>query len=447
MADDQKPKTMDINDLVRELSKSSTSSTTLPVPTTEKPSFPTTKPMTPPMAGSPVSPAPKPPVPPVTPAPPPVPKPIMPQPKFNAPPASFNQPKPVPAPSPVAPLPTTPEIKEYQSSIRTMNEDISKLKQGQQPAGVPVPRKVEQVIPTPPVISPPAKSTMPGQQFKVPSVNLGETKKTAPLAPTNIPKPPSAPKTEPKTQIYVPQEGQKGGNRNMLFMGIGAVAIAAGFAYWFFVLRSPAPEVVIETPTLTPTPTATPIQNLNSIFSGLAEVSTDTVYKDHQPADLKGEFIKIKDAQNLNTSDLILNWLVPPQSVKDNLSNEALSLLFVQGELFDTAGQIKASELERRLVLIIEAKDASLLAQAVMGWEATIADGTASLWGIDKSKQKSAAFLDNAYRGSSIRYKNFPYSDRTIDYSIILASNGKTYFVIANSREAMYATMDKLKGF
>ncbi len=44
MADDQNPKTMDINDLVRELSKSSTSpATPSPAPQAPRPPFPTPK--------------------------------------------------------------------------------------------------------------------------------------------------------------------------------------------------------------------------------------------------------------------------------------------------------------------------------------------------------------------------------------------------------------------
>src|SRR3989344_2568833 len=274
MADDQKPKTMDINDLVRELSKSSTSPTTPspippPIPQPPKSFSPTPKPpILQPLTGSPTAPSiPKPPE--------------MPKPKFNVPPQPFNQlvplsgrqvnpspagqVKPAPVPAPTVP-PSPPGVKEYQSSIRTMNEDMSRLKQGQKPTGIDIPRKVEQVTPIPQPTPP--KPAIPVPQFKVPSVNLGETKKTAPLAQSrNIPTIPSTPKAESKTQIYVPQEGQPGDNRNILFIGIGAVVLVAGFAYWFFVLRSPAPEIVTESPT--PTPTVTPVQNLSSIFSGL----------------------------------------------------------------------------------------------------------------------------------------------------------------------------------
>lgn len=462
MADDQKPKTMDINDLVRELSKSSTNPeapTPPSVPSSQPPKPPVIPPkpqMSPPMASSgPSNPAPKPFIP-ATPPKPPMPRPLeTPRPQFSVSPQPITQPKPAPTPPTTPPSATTPGIKEYKSSIRTMGEDISKIKQGQQPAGVPVPRKVEQAVPQAPQSVAP-KPAMPSQQFKVPSVNLGETQKTGPIAQSkdfSRPKSPpgpsvqGAPKTESGAKIYVPEGGPKAENRNMLFLGIGAVALVAGFSYWFFVLWSPTPDNVIETPT--PTPTATPVQDLSSIFSGLAEVGTEIAYEDHQSTDQKGEFIKLKDTQNKNTLglSLMLDWLVPPQNVKDNLGNESLALLFVQSEFFDTKGQIKISDLERRFALVVEVKDAFLLSQAVNEWEATIANEISSLWNINKSKQGSITFLDNTYRGASIRYKNFPYSDRSIDYAIVTALNGKSYLVVTGSREAMYATIDKLKGF
>ena len=56
-------------------------------------------------------------------------------------------------------------------------------------------------------------------------------------------------------------------------------------------------------------------------------------------------------------------------------------------------------------------------------------------------------FLDTNYNGVSIRYKNFPYADKSVDYAIVTALNGKNYLVITGSREAMYGSIDKLKGF
>jgi len=59
---------------------------------------------------------------------------------------------------------------------------------------------------------------------------------------------------------------------------------------------------------------------------------------------------------------------------------------------------------------------------------------------IDKTKN-TGQFRDNSYQGVAIRFKNFPNPDRSIDYAV-MSSNGKTYLVLAGSREAMFAAID-----
>ena len=321
--------------------------------------------------------------------------------------------------------------------------------------GVDVPRKVEQIVPIPQAMSP--KPAMPSQQFKVPSVNLGEAQKTGPLAQSKyFSKPPTAPKLEPKPQIYVPEGGQKGGNRNTLFIIIGVVAILAGFAYWFFVLRSPAPEVVQGTPT--PFPTATPIQDLNSIFSG---INTENVSVKDPSTDLntiiKTLAINGGEFKNLNiTSESkgqfvlgLLDFLSKPaQQLVDNMGADYKVLLYGQKEVFDTKGQLKTdSVVEKRLVFVNEVKDAVAAFQIGKNWEASMNEDLKSVFKFDPKKQQSKDFGDNSYRGVNIRYKNFKYADKSIDYAIVPALNSKSYLVISGSREAIYSAIDKLKGF
>src|SRR3989344_86678 len=444
MADDQNVKTMDINDLVRELSKGSTSPATPPVSTerqvpvpqaANRPPFSAPKPSAPPQMSSslPVSPSavsipkssvPTTPIQPLT----------TPRPEFNATPPPLSQ-LPIQSkqslgtesrildssakpdglgrigtkPVVVPPMPSTtptPGVKEYQSSIRTMSEDISKIKQGQKPVGVDIPRKVEQVVPTPQPIVP--KPVVPGPQFKVPNVNLGEAQKTGPLAqsknfsipsksvPSSVP---VVPKVEPKSQIYVPQEGPKGGNRNMLFMGIGALVLVAGFSYWFFVLRLPAPEVVVETPT--PSPTATPVQNLNTIFADLREI---------EPLEkINGGELR-KDSQVLSTPGLnnkLLDSIYGtkyPVEMNSVLGNDALFIWYGQKEIFDDKGQIKIGiEPERQLVVISEIVNITLAPQVLSSWEVSMSEDLRFFFITDqtpgyKGGNVAVDFMDNFYR-------------------------------------------------
>jgi len=77
-------------------------------------------------------------------------------------------------------------------------------------------------------------------------------------------------------------------------------------------------------------------------------------------------------------------------------------------------------------------------------WEFTIENDLAGYLLIaDTSKEASVNFLDNAYREVSIRYKNFPFADMTIDYAVI-SIDGNSYLVISGSRESMYSAIDVL---
>lgn len=457
MADDQKPKTMDINDLVRELSKSSTSpGTSSPAPQAMRPSFPTPQP---PMAGSAPAPfMPKPPVP-ATPTPlsvtPPQPKPLeMPKPQFNTPPI---QPKPVPppvgGPSSVTPLPT-PGVKEYQSSIRTMGEDISRLKQGQKPTGIDVPRKVEQVIPVPQPTLP--KPAMPSPQFKIPSVNLGEAQKTGPLAQskdfTRPVAPPSGPiksKAEPKTQIYVPQEGQKGGNRNLLFVGVGVVAILAGFSYWFFVLRSPAPEVVIESPTPTPTailtPTPSPLDKL-----GIAEnvpVSSTGAFLPALTAEINSRRpaigqIKLFDIVNENQQKYTFKEFLTKLAIDTSTLNDTMGILdtkeWVLG-YFGYYGQPGTGQNpSSRLFIVLTQKDSISAASLMNTWEPRIIKDLTSLFSLSSPSSK-LTFTSDIYSNINFRFVRIPDKDLGVAYAVF-----QNYLIIGSSRDSFRVILDAL---
>ena len=452
MADDQNTKTMDINDLVRELSKSSTSPaapTPTPVPQTQapRPSFSAPKPpMSPPMAGSPSVPStPKPFVPTPAPSPvtPPLPKPPeMPRPQFNVLPPPLSQSKPVP--SFTAP-PSTPGVKEYQSSIRTMNEDISKIKQGQKPMGIDVPRKVEQAVPTPQPMAP--KPAMPSQQFKVPSVNLGEAQKTGPLAQSkDVLKPPITPKAEPKPQIYIPEGGQKGGNRSMLFVGIGILALVAGFAYWFFVLRSPAPEVVIETPTPTPTQVPTPIplplEKLGiaekvSIPSTSVFLSSSTTEMNAKQPTVVGQ-IKLLDIVDENQQKYSFKEFLTKLLIDTSTLNDS-ELLDTREWVLGLYGQLgSAQSVSVRPFFVLVQKDGTLTTNLMNTWESRIINDLTKFFNLGKVSSK-LSFTPDVYSGINFRFVRIPDKDLGVAYAIF-----QNYLVLGSSRDSFRAVIDAL---
>ncbi|MEX2090530.1 MAG: hypothetical protein WD989_00120 [Candidatus Paceibacterota bacterium] len=473
MADDNSPKISSIDELVNELTKKNSN--------TPPPNLPTGQAGLPTGGQSkPVQMSPKPPV---------VPPPILEiqKPRFTPPPIAFSlAPKPAPAPAPSMPprpqtapspapapakpptppgqpgsrtsgsgpaasgsrpevsLPGQQPIKEYQSSIRTMKEDITTLKQGQRPFGVDTSRKVEAPAPAAPAAPKPAPAG-PGQQFKMPSVGLGQAEKTGQLPQERGPKP----------QIYVPPASPSAvsaGSNSRLFMLIAGAAVLFGILYWFLILKQPAMEIVEESPT--PVPTQTPSVGLSDIFPILE--ANLTVNPNNQIESLKegvngmtvdgGIFRRI----SVKKEGLTLTWkdfFSVPQQVLDALSVESLMLAYGQRELFNQGGQINpAAPSEERLVVIAEIRDLSFANQGMSGWEPTMAADLREIFTLNPAKQSSQEFMNNTYQGVAIRYKNFPNPDRSIDHGIVNATNGRSYIVITNSRESMFAAIDVLKG-
>lgn len=459
MADDQKPKTMDINDLVRELSKSPTTpATPSPVPQPPRPSFPTPKP--PPPAGGPVppmtsfSPAPAVPKPPTPSAPATVPKPEIPRPQFTPSPLP-SQPKPAVPPVP----PSAPSVKEYQSSIRTMNEDISKLKQGQQPAGVNIPRKVEQVIPVPqpqPAIpkppSVPSSGGGPAPQFKAPNVSFGAPSKPAPMA---VPKPITpplvsrpvmpVPKVEPKPQIYVPPEKQLPDNRNILFITIGAVVVVAGLAYWFFVLRIPTPEIVVETPTpvpsQTPTPAPLPFEKLG--VSDKVTIPSTSVFASALVTELNArqplagqirlyELID-ENQQKYSFKDFLAKLLIDTLALNDS------GLLDTKEWVLGSYGQIAATGGSAgRLFIVLTQNDPNLATNIMTAWEPKLISDMTGLFGLTKTKAK-LSFASDVYSNVNFRFVRIPDKDLGVAYAIF-----QNYLVFGSSRDSFRAVIDSL---
>jgi len=451
MADDQGSKTSSIDELVKELTKK----TPPPVPFSPSglPKF--QGPTPPPVFSKPTSPSigdgfgPK----------TPVPQSDIPKPRFSPP----------QSPSPQTSSPQS--SKDYQSSIRTMQDDMASLKQGQKPAGIDVPRKIQQPVPSPAPLAPKPLISEQPHQFKMPSASMGQAQKTGPLPQSKEEKlrsiPPAPPIRQEKTQIYAPPSsptGEMSGVRNRLFMLIAGAVVLAGVFYWFLVLKMPVNDLE-ETPT--PTPTATPIVDLNSIFSGslITEVtlgpgsSVDT-FNQEISADLavEGEFRRLHTKRESTTEsilptaltllDVLNNFGVSyPEGFGTGIAISGLdSAVFSYGqkEIFNKDGSLNLdSPLSRRLILIAEIQDVSSFSQVMRTWEPDLLAEFEDIFGF---KRSAGDFLDTTYRGTSIRYNNFPYPDLSIDYSFV-GINGKIYFVISNSRESMFSTIDKLLGF
>lgn len=476
MADDQGNKTTSIDNLINELTKQKSSQSSTFVTNQTSGVIPPAGPA--PSSTKPVSlseiqsqtATPKPVIPaagqagPVMPAPSPVPKPVASQPFV---------PKPVPQSAPsvppasAAPITSSPPspVKEYQSSIRTMSDDLSSLKTGQKPSGINIPRTVEppkQVAPTPVLPKPPVSSPA-----LVPQVKLGETQKTGPMAqqkglPAGQAGPvmPPAPKKEETSQIIIPEGGKKMIGGNFLYIGIASIMVLGGAAYWYFVIKAPsAPETII---TPVPSATPTPVATLEQLLSDASPVNIELSASENPLSDfnktIKTQIVSggVLDSLNVKIgaeetkpafSDIMDKFLISyPAQLKTNLGEESAVLLYGQKEVFTAKGFPDTSAINvKRLIFVTEINDFVLAASISKEWELTMTDGFKEIFELDSKKAASKIFLDSAYRETDIRYINFAYPDNTIDYAIVAASNGKFYLVISGSREAMYEIVDKLK--
>jgi hypothetical protein len=347
-----------------------------------------------------------------------------------------------------------------------MASDITSMKSGQQPSGVSMPRKIDDK----PTQSPPiqTKAAVPGAtQQNVPwaKIEMGQLEKGAQI---NNPAPkPIVGQTQNKPisppPIIIPEQ-KAGINRNILFAGIAGIAVIASVGYWFFVLRSPD-QIVIVTPTPTPiaSTTPTPTPTLKSILVGdplLVSVASSGNPQSVLLDAIKSSTIVARKVQAveaeigigttsvvLKSDELLSRLAVAYPSIMKPVFGEQDSHIYSYGqtESFNTKGVLTPNALPSyRLVIVSEVKDSAVTLASLRAWETTMANDLNSLFELNYKKGTTVIFSDNIYKGSPIRYVNFPWPDRSIDYAVVRASNGKQYLVITNSRESIYSTLDKL---
>jgi hypothetical protein len=343
-----------------------------------------------------------------------------------------------------------------------MNEDIAKIKTGQQPLGVNTQKTMQPAAPVAPTPSPAPKPQVP--QASGVQTSLGQSQRAGGMDAARTPNvtPPPTPATPAVPQVTVPPTSS--GSRSRLYTLIILGALLVGSLYWF--LSRDTQEVAVATPTPTatarPTASATPMPKTLAVLLGGAsesialtasgDPSTDFWAKINALTLLGGEFRRLsvttpaKGAIELTPLELMDRFIISyPAELKNLLAGETAIAAYGQRESFDAKGVlVPAAPIKKRLVLISEVKDPIALGPVMKTWESGITNALASLLKYTKTKPATQNFLDNLYQAQAVRYKNFPWADSTIDYSMVKASNGKTYLMITSSREATFATIDKL---
>lgn len=284
---------------------------------------------------------------------------------------------------------------------------------------------------------------------------VAPAKPAAPTAPTVPPKAPATGST-----ITIPEPSGRSGIGKKLLYGILALALL-GALYWLASLFLTGNQGTEESPSPSPTISATlaPSRTLLSYFrtTGTAVELKDTVtaradfqnsLSTQQPTAQQALRIPVTGAAAQTFSDFLSNAgmaQVDPGIASVSGTDWAV-LAYGQKEHFDANGQLIAnSTVTNRLLVIAEVTDVSAANQAMSNWETTgMASTLAGLFAYDPLKAAVPTFSSGVYRQIPVRYQNFPYADVSLDWSILTASNNKSYLIIAGSREAAFLAIDQL---
>lgn len=444
-------------------------------PTPVRPQTPPSQPVAP--AVPPPAPAPvvvRPPVapmPPPRPVTPPAPKevPVAPMPVAPRPPAPVP-PRPVTvAPfAPPKPAVSAPAQEGYSAELRTMSADIGNIKTGQAPAGI---RQSTPSVPSParPAVPAPAPAAPPVAPKAPPIIVVNPPKIVVP-APVIIqapaPRPaPAAPQPPVAPIIVVPQSG--GGLFRTMIYGVIVLIILGAIAYGVVVIigGKSTPEATVSPSTSaspltssSPTPTLG-AKELRSYFGNPGQVvnlqSTATGTQDLlnalvsiQPATKQAISIALQHQGSTATATTFFTDTMggAPSALSASLGSDWTLLAYGQSEGFDANGaRTSATSNGTRLVVLAELTDASKANQALSAWEtAGLASASAGVFQFNLNQHIVSVFNSGIYREIPVRYWNFPYADRSIDYAIVTASNNKNYLILSGSREAAFFAIDQL---
>ena len=124
-----------------------------------------------------------------------------------------------------------------------------------------------------------------------------------------------------------------------------------------------------------------------------------------------------------------------------------MALLYGQQEQFNSGGEVETGDSAgKRLIFVAEVDDVAKTLEIMKIWELIMQSNLEEIFELDIAKQASRDFLDNNRGNTKVRYKNFPFPDKSIDYAIVSSLTGKYYLVLTNSRESMFSPIDKIRG-
>ena len=286
----------------------------------------------------------------------------------------------------------------------------------------------------------------------------------APEGTRSVPMPVSAvqapvvPKPKPATRIAVPAETGKRRGRTLLITGISLLAVVI-----FVIILAATFGGKEAEPTPTPTPSATvsltpapTVMTLADYFGAPKSTASTTSINEKfellDPAAQQAIALSVvrTDQRPAPPNEILIALFADvPLDVEEAIIGDAgaagILLSYGQTELFDAVGQPRTATGETRPILVLEIDDASLVNQRMQTWEgAGFAQAATGPFDVDVSKALVPTFTQGTRGGIPVRYQNFSYADRSIDWAIVLASNGKNYLVVSGSRQSLFFAIDHL---
>ena len=376
---------------------------------------------------------------------------------------------------PVATAPITPTpvlSKEISATVRTMESDIKAVGQNLPSRGVevkvgggPIVSVKPPVVPvSTPVVFTPVNSS---------NVALGPSeKRTTPLSSPVSPAPQKpTPPVAPVGIVLPPVNGSR--KIRPLFLGLVLLVLVIGGLgiYWMLAPKvepvpTPAPtQVVSATPEASAAPG--PVDDLNAIFPSHGAITLVASRSTEFVPELYSQMVTVSNtgvknvflapASPLGASETLpflftdfvrLSSATDLPTTTNGLDDQNFGLVISrQTEKFTSKGAlVPNSPVEQRLALVVGVKDPAMTATWLTAWEGNMAKDLSNLFKLGASIN-NVVFKNNNYRGLNIRYANFTQPDRSIDYAVVRATNGRSYLVITNSREQVYGVVDNLLGF
>lgn len=358
-----------------------------------------------------------------------------------------------------------------------MQEDLAALKKGEAPTGFKLEKESEKeasstASATGPKITPPPP-------LAAPRAELGRLEKSRTLAgsaplPARSPassSPTPTPSIGPtvKPSLGIPPVGGLGkigeimgkfgglggfGSRKIIFGGLAGIVVLV-IIIFLFVLREPSvPEATFTpSPSISSTPTTAPgtsdIENFLTSGSVNLAAGVDIFTRlharfDNTPVDKNSlaqngpGIYKISDPQTNQRysfssflSSALVNFTGETLAAVDNNTLYLTLMIKADGSYSDG--------------MVVKLKSSPGIQEILRRLESNLSVNLKDLFGLDVNKAASIDFLDNTYQGIGVRYRNFPDPLKTIDYSVVTTKTGSSYLVFANSREHIYAIIDKLK--